>query len=113
MTKDVDKIGCGTWLVVILLFFPLQVSARVLMFWLWWGWFVVPLGVPEIGVAHIYGLLIAVTAVRHGRRSGEEDEWLGKLSSRERFREYLFNAVYSLMFSGSSMLLGWISSQFL
>jgi hypothetical protein len=36
---------------------PLSVAAT----WLLWGWFMVPLGLPAIGIAHAFGLDVLVS----------------------------------------------------
>lgn len=38
-----------------------------------WGWFVVPLGVPQIGLAHAIGLSLTLTAFR-SRTTEPKDE---------------------------------------
>lgn len=38
-----------------------------------WGWFIVPLGVPAIGIAAAVGVSVTVSALR-GRRKGPDDE---------------------------------------
>lgn len=51
------KWGCAT-----LLLWPVRVAIEALTVWLFWGWFVVPLGVRSISVAHAFafGAFVAV-----------------------------------------------------
>lgn len=38
-----------------------------------WGWFIVPLGLPAIGIASAVGISVTLSAMR-GRRKGPDDE---------------------------------------
>lgn len=42
-----------------------------------WGWFIVPLGAPEIGVAHATGLSLFTTGLlgSQGRKAEEDEEF--------------------------------------
>lgn len=58
--EDTSLVAAGAALVVLIA----GVVSRAYAVWLLWGWFVVPLGVPPIGLAHAYGLHLFGSAVR-------------------------------------------------
>jgi hypothetical protein len=44
-----------------------------------WGWFIVPLGLPAIGIAAAIGLSVTMSALR-GRRNGPGEKGWGSLA---------------------------------
>jgi hypothetical protein len=52
-----EKAGVVDSLVALMLFFPVTVWCAYVEKVLWW-WFIVPLGMPAIGMAHAYGLSV-------------------------------------------------------
>ena len=66
-----------------------------------WGWFVVPLGVPDVGYAHAYGIAIIMTALTY------QHDWSDrKTGLPEVVIVAIVRAVLSLSF-------GWIALQFM
>lgn len=78
-----------------LLLFPITLVAYAFVVATFWGWFVVPLGAPDIGLAHAYGLaiLVGMVAKRHTK-----DE-----------RSVLEAFAGALMYCGLALLFGWIA----
>ena len=69
-----------------------------------WGWFVVPLGIPAIGVAHAFGLFILVKLF-HNRRLTRDEE----VNEDFIVKQVLFN-----LFGGAvTLLMGWIAQGFM
>lgn len=62
-----------------------------------WGWFVVPMGAPAIGLAHAYGLTLLLTLFRRFPDKSEDLSWVTK-----RIVANLF-----------ALLLGWIAQGFM
>lgn len=60
-----------------MVFFAL-VLLRGWVIWSLWGWFVVPLGVREIGMAHAIGISLTVGTLAHQRRKSEDSRWFGE-----------------------------------
>ena len=70
-----------------------------------WGWFVVPLGAPHLGMAHAYGLgtLISYVAMARPKPDTDSPWW-----------QTLANAVgQHLAASGYALGAGWIALQFM
>lgn len=57
-----DLKGCGYLLVLA----PLEAAVRWFLLYMFWGWFVTPLGVPSIGVWHAGGLLLVANIFSSG-----------------------------------------------
>lgn len=71
------------------------ILVRSWVIWLMWGWFVVPLGVPAIGVVHALGLSALVGVLTHdGKDSDDADSALAAV-------------ITHLLRSGLWALLGW------
>lgn len=63
-----------------------------------WRWFVVPLGVPTLGVAHAVGIATTVYLLRKGSKREEID------------REYIIRATAtSIVAPATALLIGWLA----
>lgn len=61
------------WYALVVVGAPLTLLLRAFVLCRLWAWFVVPLGVTSIGMAHAYGLTIIVGMLREYRsQSGDE-----------------------------------------
>lgn len=63
MTPKEAKDGCLSVLLGLVLMAPM-ILFEGYVFKVMWGWFVAPLGLPKISVAHAYGLLLILTVAR-------------------------------------------------
>lgn len=64
-----------------------------------WGWFIVPLGVPAIGIASAIGIAITFSVLRYSHNKTDEgDKW-------ERMARLVLTPVIAVC-------LGWIAKQF-
>lgn len=66
-----------------------------------WGWFVVPLGIAQIGIAHAYGLSLIPAVLLSSR---------GLYSPEDKRTEA---AVAALMMPAVALLFGWIAIGFM
>lgn len=58
------------------LLWPASIVAYAFVLAVLWGWFVVPFGVQDIGMAHAYGLAVLVTMVaKNLRRDSDRSIW--------------------------------------
>lgn len=57
---------------LLVLALPLYIFMNGVALSLYWSWFVVPLGAPEIGLLHAYALLVLVNAYVHGYAPDEK-----------------------------------------
>jgi hypothetical protein len=64
-----------------------------------WGWFIVPLGLPAIGIAAAIGISTTMSAMR-GRRKGPDDEGWKTIAK-------------SVLQPWFCLAIGWIAKQFL
>jgi hypothetical protein len=70
------------------------------VFWLMWGWFMVPLGLPQIGIAWAIGLstiVVLVTPTVPNAPQGERTEHLTNVLGKPAF----------------ALLIGWVAKQFM
>lgn len=63
-----------------------------------WGWFLVPLGAPAIGIAAAVGIAVLATAFRGRGKKPEDDSWF-----------LLRTAMHPLFCVG----IGWIAKQYI
>lgn len=59
---------------VVLILLPFSILAGLLNAWVFsvlWGWFMVPLGLTDIDVMHMWGVYILVNAITHRIRSSD------------------------------------------
>ena len=64
-------LGCGAALVLA----PLAVLLKSWVLTIMWGWFVVPLGLPQIGMAHAWGIvMVAAMLARSPDTETDDDE---------------------------------------
>ena len=85
-------------LLVILLMIPLSILYAFVLS-VFWGWFLVPLGVIDIGPAHAYGLSTMVTMVTYRRDLETKDQSMLEV--------FLAHAVKVAIF----FLIGWVAHQ--
>lgn len=70
--KDDDGGAIGGILILVLL--PFTMLLRAFVMTQLWSWFVVPLGVMTIGLAHAYGLTIIIALFTMALKSSLDDE---------------------------------------
>jgi len=51
--------------VVILALLPLEILCHGIVLLQLWGWFMVPLGLPDVGLAHVLGISTTVELITH------------------------------------------------
>ena len=74
--------GCVTALLGLFIFMPIFTALRGFVLHRLWAWFVVPLGVPAIGIAHAVGLAMLVGFLKmsqHDFDQESDDEPLARL----------------------------------
>lgn len=78
--KDKENMGCMSILgITLYIFFVFPVTSILFRGWVFarvWSWFVHPLGVPVIHVAHAVGLMSIVSFVRPFRVDTETTKWI-------------------------------------
>jgi len=70
-----------------------------------WGWFVVPLGLPALGLAHAIGLSFLVRWLTHQHVSCQKDENRKEVA----FRQLAIGFLYPF----AILFLGWITTLFM
>lgn len=91
----------------------LAIALAVLRGWVLsylWFWFLVPLGVPSIGVAHAMGLSLLVSLFTAGASSKDADKKEGWDALRYVFTKLFGFGVTALMFLGFGYILSGIMS---
>lgn len=58
-------VGCGGLLGIWFIALPLLILLHSWALMLLWKWFLVPLGVAEVSIAHAYGLLLLASLLTH------------------------------------------------
>ena len=53
---------------------PFILASRLFALSVLWGWFIVPLGIPPIGMAHVFGLLVLWMTVTPPEPDAKETE---------------------------------------
>ncbi len=61
-------------IIIGLILSPVLTIIHGLLLKLFWGWFVVPLGVPAIGVAHALGISLVVSMLTHQRINNNDND---------------------------------------
>lgn len=87
-------VGCITFLGLIGVYYAFVLSTL-------WAWFVVPLGVAKIGMAHAYGLSLIPTTILGTR---------GLYAPEDKRKE---SAIAALLFPVAALLFGWIALCFM
>jgi len=70
-----------------------------------WEWFLVPLGVPSVGIVHAIGVSLVVSMLTHQMDTNEHQR-----DAKERAWEAI---IYSTLMSLLFLLSGWITLQFM
>lgn len=69
--------------VIVLLLLPLSIIVNGLLLKMFWGWFIVPLGIAPIGVAHALGIALIVGMLTHQHsHSDNNDKTAARLIGR-------------------------------
>lgn len=99
-----DKKTALALLPFILILAPAELAAQgYILSWLW-EWYVVPLGVSQINVAHALGLALIYNMMSFGQH--------GKIESKETF-EIIGNFIGKFLFGyGLVLLLGYLLSRY-
>lgn len=66
-----------------------------------WAWFIVPLGAQAISMAHAYGIGIIITYFKQNIVKKEQNDNIGELM------------VNGVLFTGMTLLLGWLTTLFM
>ena len=84
---------------------PLAIITKGIALQVLWGWFVVPLGIPDIGMAHALGIagLVALATHQHGPEDNEGT------SGERALRSFAFAFARPLV----ALLFGWIFQAFM
>lgn len=92
--------GC----LVLILLIPVSAAFKGFVLSRLWGYFVVPLGVPEIGIAHAFGLALVVSMFTPTPSGKDKD-------SEEGMGERVIRAIFmSFGVPALILLIGWIVS---
>lgn len=93
---------------------PLIIFVRTWVFKTLWLWFLVPLGVMEISLAHAFGLIMLFSFL-WGRRKDMETpkEDIETLAKKFNFEETLEQLLTSLFISLFALGMGWVVTLFM
>ncbi len=85
---------------------PITVVLRAFALSVVWGWIVVPLGVPEIGMAHAFGLAIVAEMLVPRTLGPGDKERLAAMTDRDMLIEVFSKALglplFALLFGASA-----------
>lgn len=73
MSKEKNNdapLGC----MLLLTGLPVTIMVRAFVLVNLWGYFIVPLGVPQLGMAHLYGLCVMVAAIIPSVKNSNKDQ---------------------------------------
>ncbi|MHC4621207.1 MAG: hypothetical protein ACYTEQ_25955 [Planctomycetota bacterium] len=74
MNNDEDTSAVIFGVILLILLMPFSAAWRGLVLSELWGWFVVPLGLEPIGIAHAIGLSLAVGMFAQAKSKDNEDK---------------------------------------
>mgnify|MGYP000082481008 CR=1 FL=1 len=101
--SDDDRLGCGPFVFLLIALVPLGLLSAFVFATLW-GWFLVPLGAPTIGVLHAYGIRTLAFSVQHFPKSdGEGGGWDKAIEA----------VLRTLFIAGMTLASGWVVLQFM
>lgn len=91
------------WIVLGLLWCPIQILAYAFAFSMLWAWFCIPLGMPSVSTAHAVGLISFVYLMRRTKEAPRDidEAWI---------KERMSN---SLIQPSLALFTGWIATLFL
>lgn len=97
--------GALAKIILLVLMVPITALLNAWVLTLLWGWFLVPFGLPSIGVAHAYGLSVLVTFLNYNAKRSY-------LDSQEDMDWFVF-LVLSVVAPLLALLLGWVAQGFM
>jgi len=80
-----------------------------------WNWFIVPIGMPTINIAHAVGISLAIGYLTNDHKKAKiKKEEMKKNMSKKEFYEYIFKKITApLIHAATVLLVGWSIHMFM
>lgn len=80
MTGSTEREASGTDLLIGLLMMPFTIALRGWVLSICWGWYLVPLGVMDIGAAHAIGISLTAAVFVNSHNNKQRENRLGPIA---------------------------------
>lgn len=100
-----------TMTVQLIWFFVGSPLTRSLVFWVMWGWFIVPLGVRQIDFLWSVGILLTIGGIGHYSvlKTADVKERIDQMTRNELARRGWDSMAYDLSAAAAVLAIGWVA----